>query len=270
VVLHAAHKTASSLDGTRIAYRVLGTGARAVVLVHGWMTSGAVFAEVLEAWQPQGCRVIVPDLRGSGDSEAARDGYALERYREDVLAVLDAEHVGRAVLVGHSMGGQIAQLVAATSPERVEGLVGVLPVPASGLSLPDDARASFRSAGGNAESLGRILDMASPGLARPVRDRLLAEALRVVPGCVTECFDSWSAGGFADRLDAVRAPVLVVASDDGFLPAELLREQVVKPIRGARLVKLDGAGHYLPNEQPRALATALEAFLAGLGDGSRS
>lgn len=263
-------KITPSLDGTRIAYRVYGAGPRAVVLVHGWMTSGAVFAELLEAWQPEGCRLIALDARGSGDSEPARAGYALERYRQDVLAVLDAEQLGRAVLVGHSMGGQIAQLVAATSPERVEGMVGVLPVPASGLALPDEVSAFFRSAGGNAEALGRILDMASPGLAPAVRGRLLAEAQRVAPQCVAECFDSWSAGGFADRLEAVRVPALVVASDDGFLPAELLRERVVKPIRGARLVKLDGAGHYLPNEQPRALATALDAFLAGLGDGSRS
>ena len=267
---HAAHKTAPSLDGTRIAYRVHGQGPAAVVLVHGWMTSGAVFAELLASWRPEGVRVIVPDLRGTGASEPARSGYALERYGQDVLAVLDAEQVGRAVLVGHSMGGQIAQLLAVTSPERVAGLVGVLPVPAAGLPLPADVSGMFRSAGGNAAALGGILDMASPRLEPAVRERLLAEALRVVPQCVAECFDSWSGGGFADRLGAVRAPALIIASDDGFLPSDLLRERVVRPIRGARLIKLDGAGHYAPNEQPKALAAALEAFLAGLGDGPRS
>jgi pimeloyl-ACP methyl ester carboxylesterase len=264
------HKDATSLDGTRIAYRTHGEGARAVVLVHGWMTSGAVFAELLAAWQPAGARVLVPDLRGAGDSEPARDGYALERYREDVLAVLDAERIERAVLVGHSMGGQVAQLVASASPERVAGLVGVVPVPASGLPLPDDARGFFRSAGGNGEALGRILDMASPGLDRTIHGRLVSEALRTVPGCVAEAFDAWSAGGFAPRLPAVRAPSLIVASDDPFLPVDLLRERVAQPIRGARLVKLDGPGHYVPNEQPKALGTLLEAFLAGLGDGSSS
>lgn len=234
------------------------------------MTSGAVFAELLAAWQPAGVRVIVPDLRGAGDSEPARDGYALERYREDVLAVLDAERVARAVLVGHSMGGQVAQLVAVSAPERVQGLVGVVPVPASGLALPDDVRAFFRSAGGNAEALGRILDMASPSLDRAIRERLVGEALRTDPQCVAEAFEAWSAGGFAPRLGALSAPTLIVASDDGFLPEPLLRERVVQPIRGARLIKLDGAGHYVPNEQPKALSAVLDAFLVGLGDGSSS
>jgi pimeloyl-ACP methyl ester carboxylesterase len=49
-----------------------------------------------------------------------------------------------------------------------------------------------------------------------------------------------------------------------------LRERVVQPIRAARLVKIDGPGHYLPNEQPSALGALIEAFLAGLGDGSSS
>lgn len=262
------HKTATSLDGTRIAYRTYGDGPRAIALIHGWMTSGAVFDELREAWQPERARLVVPDLRGAGDSEPARAGYALEHYRQDVLAVLDAERIERAVLVGHSMGGQLAQLLAASSPERVEVLVGVVPVPAGGLSLPDDARGFFRSAGGNAEALGRILDMASPQLAPALRQRLLSEALRADPRCVAETFEAWSAGGFADRLGTIAAPTLIVASDDPFLPVELLREQVAQPIRGARVVKLDGAGHYVPNEQPAALAAALEAFLAGFGDGA--
>jgi len=240
------------------------------VLVHGWMTSGAVFAELLAMWQPEGVRVVVPDLRGAGDSEPGRDGYALDRYREDVLAVLDAEQIERAVLVGHSMGGQIAQLVAAASPERTAGLVGVLPVPAVGLDLPHDVSALFRTAGGDREALGRILDMASPRLSPLVRGRLVHEAMRTATRCVAEAFEAWSAGGFAARLETLRAPTLIVASDDGFLPVDLLRERVVRPIRGARLIKLDGAGHYLPNEQPKALGAVLEAFLAGLGDGSTS
>jgi non-heme chloroperoxidase len=263
-------KTSISLDGTRIAYGVHGRGPRTIVLVHGWMTSGAVFAELLATWQPDGARVVVPDLRGSGESEQGKSGYGLERYREDVLAVLDAERATRAVIIGHSMGGQVAQLLAATSPERVAGLVGVLPVPASGLPLADDARGFFRGAGGNGEALGRILDMASPALDRTVHARLAAEALRVPPRCVAEAFDAWTAGGFEPQLASVRAPALIVGSDDPFLPAELLRQSVAAKLRGARFVKFDGAGHYLPNEQPRALSTALEAFLAGLGDDPRS
>jgi pimeloyl-ACP methyl ester carboxylesterase len=230
------------------------------------MAGGAVFSELLDAWHTDGVRLLVPDLRGAGDSARARTEYALERYVEDVSAVLAAERVTRAVLVGHSMGGQIVQLMAASRPELVAGLVGVLPVPAAGLALPDEVRRLFRTAGGDAETLGRILDMASPGLQPAVRARLLSAALRIAPDCVAEAFDAWSAGGFADRLTAVRTRSLIVASDDAFLPVALLRSQVVQRIRGARLAVIEGAGHYLPNDRPGALAAVLEAFMAGLGD----
>lgn len=112
--------------------------------------------------------------------------------------------------------------------------------------------------------------MASPSLERAIHACLVAEALRTVPRCVAEAFDAWPAGGFALRLAQVRAPTLIVASDDPFLPVDLLRERVAQPIRGARLVKIDGPGHYVSNEQPRALGALVDAFLAGLGDGSSS
>ena len=108
--------------------------------------------------------------------------------------------------------------------------------------------------------------MASPGLNPTVRARLLSDALRIAPDCVAKAFDAWTAGGSVDRLATVRAPSLIVASDDAFLPSELLRLRVVQRIRGARLAKVDGAGHYVVNEQPRALAAVLEGFIAGLGD----
>ena len=133
-------RATKSADGTRIAYRIHGSGDRTVVFVHGWMMSGAVFSELLDAWQPAGVRVIVPDLRSAGESGPAQAGYDLDRYVEDVLAVLDAEGIPRAVLLGHSMGGQIAQLVAATRPERVAGLVAVVPVPVDGLPLPEEVK----------------------------------------------------------------------------------------------------------------------------------
>jgi non-heme chloroperoxidase len=72
------------------------------------------------------------------------------------------------------------------------------------------------------------------------------------------------AGGFAERLSAIKAPTLVVATDDPFLPPAFLRQAVVSLIRGARLAVLPGPGHYVQVERPRETAALLEAFLAGL------
>ncbi len=173
--------TIASPDGATVSYRVLGDGPRALVLVHGWMTSGAVFDELVAALERAGAGVtaIVPDLVGSGASSRPASGYALLRYAADVLAVIEAAGRARPVVLGHSMGGQIAQLVAAALPDAVAGLVLVSSVPLGGLRLPPGARALCESAAGDRDKLGALLDLASPALPAAARARLVELALGV-------------------------------------------------------------------------------------------
>ncbi|HNK47222.1 MAG TPA: alpha/beta hydrolase, partial [Pseudomonadota bacterium] len=90
-----------------IAYRVIGAGPRDVMLVHGWMVSGAVYDDLVGALDTEGLRLILVDLRGSGKSGRPQSGYTIEQYAKDVLAVADAVGSRKFMLVGHSMGGQI-------------------------------------------------------------------------------------------------------------------------------------------------------------------
>ncbi len=249
-------------DGARVRYRVVGDGPRALVLVHGWMTSGAVFDELLAALDPARVTAIVPDLVGAGASSRPRTGYALLRYAADVMAVIEASRVERPVVVGHSMGGQIAQLVAAASPGALAGLLLVSPVPLAGLALPPEARELFERAANDAGKLGTILDLATVALSPEARARLVEVAVDVDATALRESLDAWTAGGFEDRLADIDAPTLVVATDDPFLPRELLQAQVADAIRGARLEHLPGAGHYPQVEAPARLVAILERFLA--------
>ena len=116
------------------------------------MTSGLAMRETATQLAAAGFRVIVPDLRGAGASTTQHGDFSLERYVDDLLAVLDALQVTKCAVVGHSMGGQIASLLAITDPERVTKQVLVSPVPASGLPLPEDALGLFRSAPNNPRS----------------------------------------------------------------------------------------------------------------------
>lgn len=253
-----------SADGSKIAYRVLGSGELAVVLVHGWTVSGAVFDSMIEQWNPVGLRLVIPDLRGAGHSDKPESGYTLEAYAADVLAVADQEGLDRFALVGHSMGGQIAQLVAARHPHRLQKLLLLNTVPAAGLPLPEGVAELFRGSGDSREAQEKILDMSVLSLPGGARQRFLDDVVTVSPACVAASFDAWTAGGFADELDQIDVPTLVVATDDAFLPPAFLTEQVVSRIRGARLAVLPGCGHYPQCERPRETAAVLDAFLAGL------
>lgn len=254
----------TSDDQTQLHYRIIGNGSQTAVLVHGWMTSGAVFDGLIELLAGDDVRLIVPDLRGSGDSAPSKSGYGTERHARDILAIADHAGAQRFALVGHSMGGQIAQWIAAAAPERLTGLALVCAVPASGVPLPDDAQALFRTSGQDEGKQGTILDLACKQLAPEDRARLLKDAARISSECIQESFEVWRQGGFADRLKDIAAPTLVLGTDDPFLPPAFLRSVMVEPIANARFVHLPGPGHYPQVERPRETAAVLGAFLAGL------
>jgi pimeloyl-ACP methyl ester carboxylesterase len=110
-------------DGITLAYRVWGPqDAPPVVLLHARGTDGADWAEIAPALAAGPRRVYAPDLRGHGRSDWP-GGYAYEAMRDDVLAFLGALGIARADVVGHSLGGAVACLLAQHSPQRVRRLV---------------------------------------------------------------------------------------------------------------------------------------------------
>jgi non-heme chloroperoxidase len=255
----------TSSESVKLAHRVVGSGPRTVIAVHGWMMSGRVYDDLVAALDTEGIRLVVPDLRGAGDSVKPEAGYSIAHYAADVLALADELRAERFTLIGHSMGGTIAQYVAAHAPERVEGMVLLSPVPASGMpGFPEQARPLFRGAS-HAEAHATILGMACTNLSGKGRDHLLACAATVPAHAIAEGFEAWTGAAFGDRLSAVKARTLVVATDDPFLPPDFLRQAIVGPIAGARLAVLPGAGHYPQVERTRETAAVIEGFLAGLG-----
>lgn len=226
------------------------------VFVHGWMTSGGVWDDLLGVLDG-GRRFLVADLPGTGGTARGDGALTLERLADLVLAALDHAGVDRFDLVGHSMGGQLAALVAASAGARVSSLALLTPVPLSGVPLPPALHDLFRDSGEDRDAQGRILDMACRELPATARARLLDDAGRIAKAVVAETFAAWSTGGHAERYAAITAPTFVLATDDPFLPVDFLRDAVAARIPGARLEHLAGPGHYPQVERPREVATAL-------------
>lgn len=190
-------------------------------------------------------------------SETTLEGLAARVLDEATRAGLERFH-----LVGHSMGGQVAQLVAATAKERVRSLALVNPVPLSGLPLPPDVEAAFRSSGGDRAAQAAILDQACLELAPTAKEALLDDAATIAPTWIARALDLFIAGGDPAKLAEIRSPTLVVATDDPFLPPPFLEQTVVSKIAGAKLAVVKGPGHYPQVERPDALAPVLRAFFA--------
>jgi pimeloyl-ACP methyl ester carboxylesterase len=254
-------------DGVQISVRVRGPiddpRARRVLFVHGWMASGATWDPLLAALSSEGVVAIVPDLRGTGASDQPASGHTLARFGQDLVAVLDALDVKSATVVGHSMGGELAQWMAAEHPARVHAAVGVTPVPASGLTMPPEAVELFATAGGDAAKLGTILELACKDASAHAHAQLLADALTASVACVNEGMRAFT-GGVSCELSRITQPFLVVASDDPFLPVPFLREAILAKVKHGRMAFIPGAGHYPHWERTAETAAVVEAFLAGL------
>jgi pimeloyl-ACP methyl ester carboxylesterase len=249
-------------DGLNISYRILGEG-EPVVLVHGWMVGGAIFDSITDSLLRAGKQLIIPDQRGVGDSAQPATGYTIEKYAQDLLGLVEAAGLKRFKLVGHSMGGQIAQLAAASLGDRVKMMVLLCPVPAAGVPLPDELRKMFRSSAGNAETQTAILKMACKQLDDAGLASILATAATVFPNCIAESFDAWTAGGFEARLAEITCEkTYVIGTDDPFLPREVLESMVVAPIANSEFVYLPGPGHYPQIEATEATAAKLVELLA--------
>lgn len=260
----ATHHSTRASDGVELSFRVLGDGPRTALLIHGWMVSGLVYDDFLEALGADGLRLIIPDLRGTGRSGRPEGGYTIEQYARDVEAVADAADARSFVLVGHSMGGQIAQWLAATLTDRVLGAVLLCPVPASGAPLPAETLAMFRSSGGDRAKQGGILDYVCKELPPASRERLLDAAVTIPPICIAQACEAWAGASFAEKLSAIKAPTLLVGSDDPALPLDFLKQTVAAAIPGASYAYLPGPGHYIQVERPREVAALVRAFLAAL------
>jgi non-heme chloroperoxidase len=235
-----------------------------VLFLHGWMTSGAVFDAVLATMAPTGRRLLCLDQRGAGSANDAigeHGPWATADYGADVIALLDDLGIERAVVVGHSMGAQVALWLGACHPARVTAICAITPVPLSGLVLPAQARALFGSSAGNRDTQRTILQLATLSLSPPAMEHLLDTAATVSAACIVGALQGFTTGAPDVDVGGIQAPTLVIATDDPFLPLPFLKHAVVDRIPGARLHHLAGAGHYPTAEMPSEMAAIIDGFL---------
>jgi N-formylmaleamate deformylase len=108
------------VNGINVHYLRTGGNKPPVVLLHGLMTSGACWTPLAQALE-EGYDVIMPDARGHGKSSAPAEGYYYDNLATDVLSLIEVLGLATPVLIGHSMGGMTAAVVANRNPKRIRG-----------------------------------------------------------------------------------------------------------------------------------------------------
>ncbi|MFJ4326816.1 alpha/beta fold hydrolase [Streptomyces tricolor] len=253
--------------GGTLEVRVGGGGGPALVFAHYWGGSADTWNGVL-AQLPPGQPTVRFDQRGWGTSRALPGPYHLDQLADDLVRVAETCVPGPFVLVGHSMGGKVSQLVAARRPAGLAGLVLVAPAPPHPpATVTEEYRQGLSRAYDAPETVRHALDHVLTATRLPaavhsaaVRDSLAAGA---------EARREWPLHGIAqDITSAVRGiavPVTVLAAQhDVVEPPHVLREFLLPHIPHATMTTVPAAGHLLPVEAPGAVATAVTDFLTRL------
>ncbi|GAA2794364.1 alpha/beta hydrolase [Saccharopolyspora taberi] len=243
----------------------VGTGEHAVLAVHGWLGDRTSFAPLHPHLDRSAFSYVFADLRGYGEAVDVRGEHTVSEAADDVLATADALGLREFSLLGHSMGGMVAQHVLLRAPERVRRIVGVSPVPASGVPFDEQGWELFSGAAERPGNRRAIIDLTSGN--RLPGAWLDAVVRRSVERTDTRAFrrilDSWAKTDIHQEIDGNPVPVLVCAgAHDPALSPEVMTATWMRWYPNAELEVFADAGHYPPDEVPLALVARVESFLS--------
>jgi pimeloyl-ACP methyl ester carboxylesterase len=244
-------------------------GAIDLLLLHGWPNTGSVWRPLVDVLLlgDANLRLFAPDLRGYGESDKPDSGYTCATFADDVEDIAAALGLQNYALVGHSMSGKIAQLVASRQPLGLAALVLVTP----GLlaaSPPVDV-SKRKEMYGNARL---IREMIASWVGHPLpaveAEMLAEEALTVGRAAWNGWLSPMRDEDFFREIGKIAVPTLVVGGGkDPQRTEDELRRGVVARIQHAEYVRLPNSGHLPHIEEPTALAALIINFLTTVQTG---
>lgn len=254
-------------------YGVGGVGP--VVLLHGFPLNRAMWDEVVPALADR-YHVIVPDLRGHGETEAPEGPYSVAEFADDVIALLDSLGHAKAAIVGLSMGGYVSLQLLTRAPER---LTACVLADTSGRADTDERKAA-RAAQADVigkDGLGAFAELVLPRMfGRGVcteRPQLVERFRQTItsqrPEAVVAALQALgSRPEMLEQLQAVNVPTLVLVGSEDAATTPRDSRELAAAIPGATLVILPGAGHMSNWEDPDGFNRAVRTFLdRTVGDG---
>ncbi|MSQ61776.1 MAG: alpha/beta hydrolase [Dehalococcoidia bacterium] len=242
--------------------RARGPHTHTALFIHGWTGSGRNWLTTMNALPP-GYSAYAPDLRGVGRSARPEDGYTIEQYAADVFALIESLDLRSIDLIGHSMGGAIALLLALDHPARLRSLTLVCPVPADGLPAGGPDSQERRRAARTDRAVA--LTMAGAFYTRPVPPAVIEEGADAImdasEGHYWRSLDAIESLRLGQRLPQLAVPTLLMAGDsDAVVPIDLALA-MWEAIHGCELRVFADTGHAPALEAPEEYLPALLTFL---------
>jgi YbgC/YbaW family acyl-CoA thioester hydrolase len=259
-----------TVNGVSLAVEMRGSGT-AVLFIHGYPLDRTMWAAQVAGLD--NCRRIAPDLRGFGLSDAPDLGYGMHTYADDLAAILDAQQVDEAVLVGLSMGGYVAFEFIRRHRERVKALI--LIDTRAEADTPEQRKARDQSASlAREHGAAAITEKMLPKLIAPQNGKAMPHLVERLKAMMQAAPVSGIVGALSamrDRLDSTLLlsalegmPTLIIVGEHDEITPVASAEAMKAALPSAELKVVPGAGHMSPMEKPEAVNALLADFLKRL------
>ena len=250
-----------NIDGANIAYARHGKGMP-MVLVHGYPLDHTIWDEVVPQLEKK-FDLIIPDLRGFGESDVKASDNTLTGYATDIATLLNYLKIEKACLAGHSMGGYVALAFAREFPERISGLAMISSQTAS--DTPEIREGRLSTARQVMEKgVGMVVEAMTPKLSTNERvqdfvKRLIAQQR---PEGISNALKAMAGRPDSSELfTTFKFPVVIVHGDaDLLIPIKRGREMKAA-LPSANYFELAGLGHMAMMEKPPVVTKALRTLI---------
>jgi 3-oxoadipate enol-lactonase len=260
--------TLTRINNTQIAYTDTGTG-RPLVLIHGYPFNRSLWADQIPALS-NSYRVIAPDLRGFGESDASQDPGTMNRFAADVALLMDHLEISSATIGGLSMGGYVALAFYKQFGSRVRALV-LADTRAQADSEEAKQTRAQQAEKALSEGMAGIADAMLPKLLTPETVSKHPEIVKRVRDMMLKTKPEGAAAalrGMAEREDQtellpqISVPTLILVGAEDAITPVADSEKMHHAIEGSSLVVLDHAGHVSNIERAQQFNEALLHFLS--------
>jgi pimeloyl-ACP methyl ester carboxylesterase len=248
-------------DGLLAGARQCGSHGSAIIFVHGVGSTAAIWDYQLRSLGDM-YRCYAIELRGNGVAPAPPESISRQGFVEDVLAIADAERIGRFHFVGCSLGGVVGFELWKQAPERVASLtfVGSFAAYPNAQAYADGVKAAARTAG-DMETFAkeRVGTLGLPPGQRT--DETIAQMACKTPDCYIASTQATWTGDYRATLSTITVPTLVVVGERDAIAPLALSQEIANGIPGARLEIIANAGHVTNADAPDAFNSLLREFL---------
>ena len=253
-------------NGIDVHYLRTGGDKPSVVLLHGLMLNGACWTPLARALE-EDYNVVMPDARGHGNSGAPDHGYRYDDLAADVVSLIDALGLANPVLLGHSMGGMTAAVVASRNPKRLRGLVLADPT----FLTPQRQREVHES--DVADQHRRILNRPRQNLLAEMQGRHSRRSREIIELFAQARFQTSIRAfevltppnpDYMQLINTLDVQSLLVVGDVGSVVTVEMAAELARLNQRLEVVQIAEAGHAVPYDQPERFSAVVQTFLRSL------